>query len=886
MNRERWQRIEAVFQAALERPADGRAAFLDGECAGDKALHDEVVAMLAEVETDPTFLSPLVDPSGLGSADAAGAGREPGAEGQRFGPYRLIREVGAGGMGVVYLAIHEGPGFERPVALKVIRRGLDTEELLKRFQLERRILASLQHPNIARLTDAGQTPDGRPYFVMDFVEGAPLDVHADREHLGLAHRLRLFETVCRAVQHAHNSLVVHRDLKPGNIIVRADGEPVLLDFGIGKLIDPQDAGEGSTTRTGARAFTPEYASPEQIRGEPVSTATDIYGLGLLLYRLLTGRRPFEPSSGFEYEKKVLEAEPTRPSSFGNRALAGDLDTIILKALRKEPERRYTSVAALSDDIRRYLDGLPVRARADTFGYVAGKFLRRNRVVMSAAATVFLSLIAATAYSVFQARAVTRERDKAVAVQTFLLEMFGASGGRGDSVSVRQLLDGQVQLVPIAYANDDELRALMLSVVAEGYDRLSAFAPAESLARAALDLRRATLRPNHPELATSVSFLGWVLHERGKSKEGEALLREALALWPTVRPRNPGLHARTLNDLGVVREASGAYDEAADLYRQALTIRRALAGGADRATAVTGSNLSVVLYRKGDFKGAVAEAEAALAVMRRLAGPDHQRSSLIQGNLAAFRVGMGDLRGAEAEYRELTERQTRVQGRVNQVTAGMMLGLASVLRQQQRFAEAETLLVEVVTILETTLGREHSRVANAESMLGGVLSGQKRFREARPHIERSLAIHRKLRGAVHRDVAITLGVLGTLHSDAGDLVAAERLFRESVGVFEGSVGKKHVETATARARLAAVVYRRRRYDEALALYRDAHDVMVAAGVQPTSLTFRDTRIRLAQSLVALKRGAEADSILTLAEPGASATHKALIDSLRQQARIGR
>jgi tetratricopeptide (TPR) repeat protein len=850
MNRERWQRIESIFHGALDKPATLRSAYLDEACAGDRALRDEVVAMLAQHDTDPDFLEPVVDMHALGSRLSA---EGPGAESRelkavRVGPYRIVREIGAGGMGVVYLAMHEGPDFERAVALKVIRRGLDTEDVLRRFQLERRILAALRHPNVANLVDAGQTEDGRPFFVMDFVEGVPIDDYCASRKLNVTERLKLIQQVCSAVQYAHNNLVVHRDLKPGNILVTQAGTPILLDFGIGKLLDPREtAGEVASTKTTARAFTPEYAAPEQIRGEPVSTATDVYGLGLLLYMLLAGRRPFSPENGFAYEKAVLDTEPPRPSSFGGRELAGDLDTIVLKALRKEPERRYTSVSAFADDLQRHLDGLPVRARADTFTYVAGKFVRRHRLLVAAATVAFISLVGATLFSRAQTREVTRERDKAVAVQTFLLEMFGASGGTGDTVSVRQLLDGQVALLPLAYANNAELRAQMHMVVAEGYDRLGAFAPAESLATEALKLRRATLRANHPDLATSISLLGWIQHERGKSKDGEVLLREALALWPRARPANPGLHARTLNDLGVIREASGAYDEAGDLYRQALTMRRALFGGENRAVAVTGSNLSVVLYRKGDYKGAVAQAESALAVMRHLAGPDHQRSTLIQGNLATFRVGMGDLNGAETEYRDLIERQTRVMGRKHPVTAVVVQGLATVLRNQRRYAEAETLLVETLASYEAAYGKEHARVANALMLLGSVRSALGRSAEARPLIERALAVHRKLRGEVHRDVANVMGVLATLEGDAGNLAAAERGHRQALAVWEKAMGAKHVETATARARLARVVHQRGRAGEAYALYKEAEAAMVAAGVTESSASLKLVRDQMAAAL---------------------------------------
>ena len=811
MNRAQWQKVESIFQGALDRPDAQRAAYLREACGSDNALRSEVDAMLTQHATDPEFLEePLV------KLDTGGFGVS-----QRIGAYRIVREVGVGGMGIVYLAMHEGPGFERPVALKVIRRGLDTDDVLRRFQLERRILAGLKHPNVANLVDAGQTDDGRPFFVMDFVEGVPIDEYCEREQLSLDRRLGLFTQVCDAVQHAHNNLVLHRDIKPGNILVGAGGVPVLLDFGIAKLVDPM-AGDpavhsGSTTKTGMRAFTPEYAAPEQLSGAPVSTATDVYGLGLLLYRLLTNKRPFEPHSGFEYEKAVLEKEPPRPSSFGNRALAGDLDTIVLKALRKEPERRYTSVAALGDDVQRHLDGLPVRARADTLGYRAGKFIRRNRIAVAAGTVVFVSLVAATLYSRAQTQAVTRERDKALEVQNFLLETFGSRGG-GDTVAVRSVLDAQAALVPIAYAERPELHAQMLHVLAESYDRLAQLATAELLARDALALRKATLPPNHPDIAASTALLGWILHERGKSDSGEVHLREAVALWTQARPRNQLLYSRALNDLGVVREARGDYDEALRLYSQALTIRRSLPGQNDRAIGTTASNLSVVYYRKGDYKAAVAQAETALVTLRRAMGPDHQRSMLVQGNLASFRIAVGNPEGAEQEYRDVVARQTRVLGRRHPSTAQTMTSLATLLRTRGKLAESESLLVESLASFQAAFGPEHGRVANTLMQLGSLRSTMRRFGEARPMLERSLAIQRTLRGETHRDVALAMSALGNMHGDAGNWGEAERVHRQALAVYERSLGPKHVEVGTARARLGRALVQLRRYAEADAILR--------------------------------------------------------------------
>jgi tetratricopeptide (TPR) repeat protein len=865
MNRARWQKVESIFQGALERPLTARSAYLDEACAGDRALRAEVEGLLEEHATEPEFMqAPLLEPardlppisltpnSGQSGGHTGGHddGQTGGQENARIGQYRIIRKLGAGGMGKVYLAMHEGPGFERAVALKVIHDGLDTDEVLRRFQLERRILAALKHANVARLIDAGQTPDGRPYFVMDFVEGVTIDVYCEREQLSLRQRLLLFQKICDAVQHAHNNLVIHRDLKPSNILVAKDGTPVLLDFGIGKVLktpeilgspEPDAAG---TPKTGLRAFTPEYAAPEQVRGDPVSVATDVYGLGLLLYRILTGQRPFDPGNGYEYEKAVLEKEPTRPSIHGGRALRGDLDTIILKALRKEPERRYSSVAALSDDVQRYLEGLPVRARADTFGYRTGKFVRRHRLALAAAVVVFTALSAATLYSRAQTRVVTRERDKAIEVQTFLLEMFGSMGpGRSDSVSVRQLLAGQAALAQNTYGNRPELLAQMQMVIGEGFDRLGLFAPAESLFTSALATRRAALASDHADIAISASMLGWVNFERGRAPAGEVLLREAVNRWPDANPYNPAMHARSMNDLGVVLEAQGKYDEAVELYRQTLLIRRRLFGDSNRAVGVTLNNLAMATSRKGNFTAAVAIAETALVVMRRVSGMDHQRSTLIQGNLANLKSQLGDVAGAEAQYRDLLARQVRVSGAQHPVTAFSQLNFASVLRSQGKLAEAETLLVQSLASFEKAYGPEHNRVGLALAALGGVRSELGRHREAKPLLERAVAMQKKVRGETHRETSAAIAQLGAMHANMGNWAEAERVLREAMGVMVKALGDKHIETAGIRARVAQVVAAQGKREEALSLYRQARADLTAAGVLPTSPVLRDIASRL-------------------------------------------
>jgi len=433
MTPEQWAQVKEGFHAATELPPAERAAFVRQHCNGDAEMLRELQLLLESHDEAEHF----IEQPALASASEIFSTETGSRVGQSIGHYRVVREIGRGGMGVVLLAVRDDDQFKKHVAIKLLRRGMDTEDILRRFRNERQILASLEHPHIARLIDGGMTEDGLPYFVLEYVEGEPLDKYCDEHRLTTPDRLQIFSKVCAAVQYAHQNLIVHRDLKPSNILVTSAGEPKLLDFGIAKLLNPElTTYTISPTATMARLMTPDYASPEQIRGRTITTASDVYSLGVVLYRLLTGHAPyhFVDSSPQEIERLVCDTAPEKPSTAVSRVeelttgkgvtrispesvskarqeqpdalrrrLRGDLDNIVLRALRKEPERRYSSAAQLSDDIHRYLDGLPVTARPNTFGYRASKFVARNQVGVAAAAVVVLAVVAGLVGMAWQAR---------------------------------------------------------------------------------------------------------------------------------------------------------------------------------------------------------------------------------------------------------------------------------------------------------------------------------------------------------------------------------------------------------------------------------------------------------------------------------------------------
>jgi tetratricopeptide (TPR) repeat protein len=487
MNSERWAQIKEIFQAAIDLPQSERLEYVRAACAGDDELRREVESLLKSEATTDAFLGVAAEyvPGALSDDE-----RPDANIGRRIGPYQIVREIGAGGMGAVYLA-ERVDEFRRKAALKLLGPAMDSRMVVARFRHERQILAGLEHPNIARLLDGGATDDGRPYFVMEYVEGVPVDIYCNRHELSVTERLRLFRQVCAAVQYAHQNLVVHRDIKPGNILVDNDGIPKLLDFGIAKLIGPQEVPLETAARTqaGMRLMTPEYASPEQVRGLPITTATDVYSLGVVLYQMLAGRLPYEfpTHSLFDVERVVCESEPPPPSSVEGGArsknqskrLSGDVDIIVLKALEKDPKRRYGSVEQFSDDIRRHLESQPIAARRPTLMYRTGKFVRRNRTAVIAAALVLVMLtggLIATGWEAHvarqeRARAERRFNDVRHLAESFLFEFDAKIENLPGSTPARNLLVKQALTLLGSLTQEARGDVSLERELAEAYERV-------------------------------------------------------------------------------------------------------------------------------------------------------------------------------------------------------------------------------------------------------------------------------------------------------------------------------------------------------------------------------------------------------------------------------
>src|SRR5436190_491876 len=599
----RWARVKELFEAAADLDSSQRALLLEKECGDDEALRRDLETLLESDELTGDFIE---EPASAIPRDLFPDNGEEPVAGRKFGAYQLIREIGRGGLGAVYLAARADDEYRKEVAIKVIRRGLDTDDIIRRFRNERQILAQLDHPNIARLIDGGTTDDGLPYFVMEYVSGEPINAYCNAHALATAERLALFRKICAAVAYAHQNLVIHRDLKPSNILVTQSGEPKLLDFGIAKLLD---AGDELFTQTipALRVMTPEYASPEQVKGNKIMTTSDVYSLGVLLYELLAGQRPYrlKTRTPEEIARAITEQEPERPSTAvakgdGNskleirnsKFLKGDLDNIVLMAMRKEPARRYSSVGQFSEDIRRHLEGLPVLARKDTWNYRAGKFIKRNKIAIAGSTVVALALIGGLAAALWQANATRRERDvanaerlKAMRINEFLQEMLSFSNqsvysvapvAQTKNVTVNQMLDEIALRIEAELADQPEVRAQILRTIASAFASQGVYDKAEKNYRSALETQMRIFGPDHAESAATMTQFGILALRQGKIAEADQLLEKAIAFYRRQQARQASDFravnlVTAMNFLGAVRMISTDLQSGGAIMEEALQI---------------------------------------------------------------------------------------------------------------------------------------------------------------------------------------------------------------------------------------------------------------------------------------------------------------------------
>jgi serine/threonine-protein kinase len=774
---ERWGLVKSVLDGALEKVPGERTAFVAAACGEDSELRAEVESLLAFEEGSAGFIE---EP--LFGRFTGGPGLE---EGQRVGPYRVVREIGRGGMGAVYLAVRADEEFDQRVALKLVGTG-SAAEIVRRFRAERQILAHLDPPKIAKLLDGGTAEDGRPYFVMEYVEGRPIDEVAGS--LPLRERLALFREVCAAVHFAHQNLVVHRDLKPANVLVTAEGVPKLLDFGIAKLLDPEGTDPG-LSELGLRPMTLKYASPEQVGGTPVTTASDVYALGVLLHVLLTGRSPYSVAADDRQalERAITQGETTRPSQAVERRedarrLTGDLDTIVLRAMDLKPERRYASAEQLAADVQRYLEGLPVLARKDTAGYRMGKFVRRHKLAVAAAAALLLLILGFSVTVTLLLKKAELERDRANAFSRFLADLFEKADprqSRGEPITAREILDRGQRQIAEEFQAAPESRASLMETMGRVYRSLGLFQPARSLLEESLRIRRKTLGNDHLDVASNLLNLALVLQETGKRTEAEPLIKEALEIYRRQGETATRDYAAGLNNLGGLLEERGEYAGAEALYSEALSLKQSFPGG-DEEVARAYNNLGELSYKRGDNTAAELYLRKALAIRRKLLGGEpHPDVATSLNNLASLLEAKGERAEAEKLYREVLAMRRKLFDGHNPKVAASLSNLAFVLLAEGRPAEAEPFAREALAITPP----DHPNRAVFLRHLAAALVGQGKGREAELTAREALSIFQAVkRGPLWRKPDAE-SVLGSCLVTEGRFAEAEPLLLGSYSILK-------------------------------------------------------------------------------------------------------
>jgi len=826
---ERWRELEPMLDELLELQGAARDRRLDELAGRDGGLREELRALLDGADDPPTILQgPFEDP------DAAPPPSDDPRIGTSVGGYRLVRRLGQGGMATVYLGERDDGAFEHRVAVKLVRSDAAGEAILRRFQGEQRILAGLSHPNVARLYGGGLTDDGQPFIVMELVEGTPLTAYCDRGRLAVERRLELFEAACTAVEYAHGNLVVHRDLKPSNILVTADGTVKLLDFGIAKLLEEEAVEAGTLTSMYGHPMTPEFAAPEQFSGGQVTTATDVYSLGVVLYELLTGARPHGggPRLPHEIAAAVLETEPIRPSQAVGRSarvgagseggagraaearatspqrlahrLRGDLDTIVLKALRRDPGRRYPSVSALREDLERHRRHLPIRARRESWPYLAVRFAQRHAVAVGLSAVMLASLVGGLAMSIAGQRAARLEAATSERVSQFLVELFRASDptyGRSGSMTAEDMLDEASARLEATLDEDPAIRARLLQTIGESYQGIGVYDRAEELMTASNELLAEVRGGDHAETLAARNALAGLYRMSGRLDEAEAVYDELITL-ADAGGMDRTLELTVANDYGVLLRERGRPAEAEALYRRALDIFRRLGNERSQEAARTRSNLAMAVRQQGRLEEAETLLREALEIQRATVGEPHGDVATALNNLAAVVRRRGDLERAAELYREALEQRVRVHGARHPAVAQSLNNVGFVLYQQGEVDAALSSIRDAYAIWSEVYEGDHLQVYSALSNLGSICRRQQRWDEGDGYLRRAAEMIERIQGPDHPEVASALVRWGGLLVEAGRPGDAVPLLDRALEIRRSVLGDDHEDTVGAAVEVAS------------------------------------------------------------------------------------
>jgi serine/threonine protein kinase/Tfp pilus assembly protein PilF len=851
--------VEEIFSEAIKRGTGAeRSAYLEAACAKNPPLLRRVQELLAAHNQAETFLSqpPSAVQNGLETALPPAQSPVPEGPGARIGRYKLLQQIGEGGFGVVFMAEQEEP-VRRMVALKVIKLGMDTRQVVARFEAERQALAMMDHPNVARVLDGGATETGRPYFVMELVKGIPITDYCDKNNLQIRARLELFNQVCQAVQHAHQKGLIHRDIKPSNILVSTqDGRPVakVIDFGIAKATQARLTEKTLFTEFRQLVGTPQYMSPEQAEGSlDVDTRSDIYSLGVLLYELLTGTTPFEPkellSKAYaEIQRIIREVDPPKPSTristmqdtlptvAAHRGIEpkrlgalvrGELDWVVMKAMDKDRTRRYETANGLAMDVQRFLADEQVSAAPPSTAYQLRKFVRRNRGPVVAGTLVLLTLIAgvigtsiglvgqARQRRIAEQQRAEAERQEAEAkkqaaiaqaIQQFQSDMLASADPDkmlGDKVTVLQAATAAIKELDAGKLKDQPLVEIgVRDTISNTLNGLGRYTDAEAQQRRALQIRRSALAPDDHEIAVGLNNLGEELREQGNYAQAEGLYREALEIDRKAGRTETFERAKMLNNLAMVVQAQAKYPEAEGIYREAVDLVRRTHEASDSEVATFLSNLAWVLHDQGKLAEAEPLCREALTLRRNALPPGHPMIAQAASNLGALLQAQGRLAESESLLSESLEAARKALPEGHPDIATSLNNLAGVLMHEGKYAAAESSFREALKIQRNALRPGHPKIALQLNNLGLTLYYEGKYEEAEPLYREALEIRRGAYPADHPEVAQTINNLALLYQQKGNFAAAAPLYREALEMYRKTLPADHPEIAQCLNNLAA------------------------------------------------------------------------------------
>jgi serine/threonine-protein kinase len=868
MERAVWEQAQEVFHRVAELVGDEQRDAVKELCGENEELRQQVESMLAEDSRQDFVLDGGLAPLAASLVDGGDDAHWRHVE--QIGPYRIERMLGEGGMGIVYLAERTDVGGH--VAIKLLRDAWVSPARRRRFTLEQRTLAQLNHPGIAQLYDADALQDGTPWFVMEYVDGLPLTDYWTGRKGSVEECLWLFRGVCEAVQYAHQRAVIHRDLKPSNILVTAERRVKLLDFGIAKHMDESDAlnAERNATMTGLRAMTPAYAAPEQVAGGAVGVFTDVYALGVLLYELLTGELPFDVAA----TSGAARPEPKRPSSMAkqgrfaveiSRSEWADLNVLCLTAMRAEPERRYRSVEALIRDIDAFLEQRPLEARSESWVYRLRKFVVRRRTRLAYAAGTLVVVGGLIGYFTYR---LSEARDEALAeaarterMQQFTTNLFRGGEsmvGPSEELRVKTLLDrGREEAESLS--TDPDMQADMRETLGDIYRKLGDPKQADQLLSASLEQRSAQRDAQPRKYAQNLLELGLVRMDEAKLDEAEQLTRQSLdvsrSISPVTKGAEPSIEADALLALGTVLEAKGRYDEAINALGSALKLRQKN-NGSGAETAANMRELANAHFYKGDYTTAQTLNEQVLAMHRSLYGQKHPEVADDLNNLAAIQLELGNLAAAETQYREALAISEGWYGAQHPKTAEDLTSLGRTLIREKKYQDAGPVLERALSIQRTIHGHDHPAVASALNELGSMAVMQNAYPEAESRYREALAIWRSVYGDHHQFIGVGLSNVGSTYMAEKEYQKAEEMFRQAIAAFRDTVGDGHLNTAIARVKLGRTLLRQKRFTDAEAETLAGYQSLVKQ-VGPSNGFLKAARLDLTQIYVGMNRKTDAD-----------------------------